>query len=123
VQEPSTTDTKIEESLKEVNTQLGKEIKQLEFQISQHSVQIEQLEETNRNLQTEIQSITERNSVSMQEANDKFNQQLTDLSETREKEILDFKTDLQKVNEENENVSDNFFFFFLRIINLKICLF
>ncbi len=123
MQEPSTTDTKIEESLKEVNTQLGKEIKQLEFQISQHSVQIEQLEETNRNLQTEIQSITERNSVSMQEANDKFNQQLTDLSETREKEILDFKTDLQKVNEENENVSDNFFFFFLRIINLKICLF
>jgi predicted nucleic acid-binding Zn-ribbon protein len=123
VQEPSTTDTKIEESLKEVNTQLGKEIKQLEFQISQHSVQIEQLEETNRNLQTEIQSITERNSVSMQEANDKFNQQLTDLSETREKEILDFKTDLQKVNEENENVSDNFFFYFLRIINLKICLF
>ncbi len=123
MQEPSTTDTKIEESLKEVNTQLGKEIKQLEFQISQHSVQIEQLEETNRNLQTEIQSITERNSVSMQEANDKFNQQLTDLSETREKEILDFKTDLQKVNEENENVSDNFFFYFLRIINLKICLF
>ncbi len=123
MQEPSTTDTKIEESLKEVNTQLGKEIKQLEFQISQHSVQIEQLEETNRNLQTEIQSITERNSVSMQEANDKFNQQLTDLSETREKEILDFKTDLQKVNEENENVGDNFFFYFLRIINLKICLF
>ena len=74
VQEASATDTKIEDSLRELNAQLGKEIKQFETQIGQHSAQIEQLEEANKSLQNEIEAIRERNSTSMQEANDKFNE-------------------------------------------------
>ena len=104
VQEASATDTKIEDSLRELNAQLGKEIKQFETQIGQHSAQIEQLEEANKSLQNEIQAIRERNSTSMQEANDKFNEQLVNLNETREKEVSAFRTEIKKVNEENENV-------------------
>jgi serine/threonine-protein kinase MRCK len=98
-----------DESLKEMNTQLNKDLKQLEQQQLQNLLQIEQLQELNTNLNNEIQSINERNLLVIQDLNDKLTSQLIQFNDVKEKEFFYFKTEIQKLNEENENFKNSIF--------------
>lgn len=110
-------ETKVDESLNELNVQLSKEIKQLELQIVQNGTQIEQLEDVNKSLKMEIQQMNERNAQLVEETARKYEEQMGELAEIKEREINYFKTEILKLNEDNENVNFNY------INELKFCSF
>ncbi len=88
--------------------QLNEELKQLQEKIESSSSQILTLEEANASLKLEIQQTKEKSSQMQREANTKFEEQLLDLNQSKEKEFAFFQLEIKKLLEETEKVRELF---------------
>jgi serine/threonine-protein kinase MRCK len=101
-----------------LSEQLSKEVKQLELKLTNSLAQISQLEDSNTSLLNEAQATKEKNTLQMRDLNAKFQEQLSDLSSSKEKEINFLHSEIKKLTEEIEKVIIvvPFLFFFLYIL-------
>ncbi len=90
--------------MNELNAQMSKEIKQLQLQIESSNTQIVELERVNSQLQTEMQLAKEKHANMNRESHAKFQEQLADLNQSKEKEILFLQLEMKKLLDENEKV-------------------
>ena len=95
----------VDESLKELNTELAKEIKLLQMQITSNTAQIAQLEEANASLLNELQQIKEKNAQLNRETTEKFQEQLADAVQSKEKEISFLHTESSRQIDEIEKLN------------------
>jgi serine/threonine-protein kinase MRCK len=88
-----------------LSEQLSKEVKQLELKLTNSLAQISQLEDANANLANEAQANKEKNTLQIRELNTKFQEELSDLSSSKEKEIAFLHSEIKKLTEEIEKVN------------------
>lgn len=94
----------VDESLTELNVQLTKELKQLQSQIDQSSIEVKELEAANSTLQLDLQQLKEKNASQQREQHAEFGEQLAELAGAKEKEISFLQLEMKKLLEENEQV-------------------
>ena len=91
--------------LNELNSQLSREIKQLQGTIHENQTQIGQLEEMNKSLQLEIQQTKERHSQMTRDAHVQFQERLDELAKSKEAEMSLVEEKMAKMAEEIEGLN------------------
>lgn len=105
VDQPPTPQPVVDDSLAELNTQLTKELKQLQTQLETSTQQISDLETQNSVLQADIQQIKEKNAANQLQQQSKFQEQLTDVNQAKEKETSFLQVEMKKLEEENQKLT------------------
>lgn len=95
----------VDDSLAELNNQLAKELKQLQAQLETSTQQISDLEAQNSVLQADIQQIKEKNASNQREQQTKFQEQLADVNQAKEKETSFLQVEMKKLEEENQKLA------------------
>jgi DNA repair exonuclease SbcCD ATPase subunit len=95
----------VDDTLNELNAQLNKEIKNYQLLIVNNNTQINELEEKNSLLTGDIQQLKDKHSQLQMQLNAKHTEQLTELTHSKEKEIQFLKDEIDKLKQENEQVS------------------
>lgn len=93
-----------ESRLTELNNQLNLDLSLVKSNLELCDNEITQLKETNTNLLNEIQAIKERNSALIKENSVKFEEQIKEVVQAKDKEINFLKNENKKHLEENEKV-------------------
>lgn len=102
-------DTGLEKSsqdnnLTELNNQLSLDLNFVKSNLEICENEISQLKETNSNLLNEIHAMKERNSAQIKDNNLKFEEQIKETVQTKDKEINFLKNEIEQHLEENEKV-------------------
>ena len=94
----------VDESLAELNSQLSKELKQLQGQLELSGAQLVEHEAAHTALQHDMQQLKEKSAFMQRDSHVKFQEQLAELTQAKEKEITFLQLEMKKLLDENEKV-------------------